>query len=591
MPSEVFEDWIELSIGLLEAEAPNPSKPALFARSYPLPLLRTTGQVEKRKFRVITLENDHLIVVIAPDLGGRIVRLIDKHFNKDILPLPDALTPKPGDARGASLSHGIQVRLSRDEDRSNSMGSSSFQIEEAGDEGESAAVWIGEVDSGSDIGLTIRYSLSPDRMELECQVRAFNRSFRAFDYDPSVVVAFQGLAYFEQSNSGVLLFDPEKACGLALWPGDEPMDSASYAGEEACLNRFAARLDKQLGPRQLDVWSVRIQPLAGVPNLAGASPEAYFGSVDQTLSLRSIEGRPSHEVFLLAGGATLSSPANLSPGVVTTMALDQAPDAVLIRDTQKTEILRSEGALEELAIWSAVVADAPPPAVLPQGLPTKALQRAAFEPPLKHQAHLFLGMDHLAAGRFQEAGMEFESALLYNAEDHLTWWAKAAAARLTGDEAQDQNDLPNAHFLAPLEPLLRAEAFLGQPQSMDRDKSPLLDSLDENPESFVNVACQLIAHGLIKDSVRWIDEALRHQEMAMLHYLLAYCHLKGSGMAFEAAKEVQTALAMPLAPPYPWRPVELEALKLLAETYPADKKLSEMLQLTRLLEPGPAHKS
>ena len=101
---------------------------------------------------------------------------------------------------------------------------------------------------------------------------------------------------------------------------------------------------------------------------------------------------------------------------------------------------------------------------------------------------------------------------MYNADDPLLWWGKAVALRLAGED--NEQELLNAHFLAPLEPALRAESFLSQPINPDGAPSPLLASLAENPEEFIEVACLLIDCGLFDQASRWIDEALRHRDLA-----------------------------------------------------------------------------
>ena len=75
MPTDAFEDALELSIGLLEAVAP----------ASPYPTLRPTGVVEPRSFRAILLENAYLRVTILPGLGGRILSIFDKRTVTEIL--------------------------------------------------------------------------------------------------------------------------------------------------------------------------------------------------------------------------------------------------------------------------------------------------------------------------------------------------------------------------------------------------------------------------------------------------------------------------------------------------------------------------
>jgi uncharacterized protein HemY len=102
--------------------------------------------------------------------------------------------------------------------------------------------------------------------------------------------------------------------------------------------------------------------------------------------------------------------------------------------------------------------------------------------------------------------------------------------------------------------------------------------LELQPETFVEVACRLIEASAIEDAARWIDEALRHQELPMLRFLLAFCHLKFGGKDFEAAKEIQQAVKPEVQPPYPWRSLEIAVLKELSLHF-EESRIQEWLSL------------
>src|SRR5262249_54552632 len=136
--------------------------------------------------------------------------------------------------------------------------------------------------------------------------------------------------------------------------------------------------------------------------------------------------------------------------------------------------------------------------------------------------------------------------------------------------------LLNAHFLAPLEPALRAESYLANP-SQTKEPSAVLRPLGGSPDSFVEVACLLLEANLDKEAATWIDEALRHVDLPMLRYLLAYAHVRGSRMEAQAGEQVALAVRQGKKPPYPWRPLELSALRLLVERFPDDAVLKSYL--------------
>jgi tetratricopeptide (TPR) repeat protein len=222
--------------------------------------------------------------------------------------------------------------------------------------------------------------------------------------------------------------------------------------------------------------------------------------------------------------------------------------------------------------------------VLPPTQDEAALTRATFNVSTRHIAWTRLGMISLAQGDTAEAGERFEQALLYNADDPLLWWEAAAAARVAGRSGDEEPaELLNAHYLSPLEPALRAEAFLSQPVEPGKEPNPLVAPLDEAPESYIEVAAMLVEHGLLSDATRWIDEALRHADLAMLRILLAYCYLSGSRMAAEAASEIQKAEALGLPTPLPWRRVEIDALRAVGSRFPEAVGIRKWLELAERL--------
>jgi len=215
------------------------------------------------------------------------------------------------------------------------------------------------------------------------------------------------------------------------------------------------------------------------------------------------------------------------------------------------------------------------------------LQHASILPTMRAQA-LLLKAASLSGtgGRPVEAAQHLEQALLYNSEDHLAWWHKALLERRLQPETAELADILNAHFLAPLEPALRAEGFLGQPQTMVRDANPILAPLEEAPEQFIEVACALLEINFLAEASRFLDESLRHLDLPILHYLQAYALLSGTNMRVDAAQHVQAAAHSPFAPPFPWRQTEINALKALEVAFPEDPRIKQYLLATTLYK-GP----
>lgn len=197
---------------------------------------------------------------------------------------------------------------------------------------------------------------------------------------------------------------------------------------------------------------------------------------------------------------------------------------------------------------------------------------------LKQSSPRAAGYVLMAASEFAQdnpagAADYIESALLFSGDHPLLWWLKAVAHRLSGELSGDE--LLNAHFLAPGEPCLRAESFLGN-NHQTKEPSPLVAPLADNPGSMLEVACLLLEVGLPSQAHQWIDECLRHREIPMLRYLMAYAHLKFSGMRFEAADQVGRASRVPINPPYPWRRTERIAVETLQREFPKDARLADL---------------
>jgi tetratricopeptide (TPR) repeat protein len=197
---------------------------------------------------------------------------------------------------------------------------------------------------------------------------------------------------------------------------------------------------------------------------------------------------------------------------------------------------------------------------------------------LRVPAYLELAARATERGDYQRADTCYEHALLFNGDDPLAWWAKSVNRRIGNldDENAERTELLNAHYLSPLEPCLRAEAFLAQPRNHGKDPSPLLASFNDVPENFVEVACQLIQARFYEEAAYFIDEALRHQNLGMLHYLHAYLLSRKGGMEMEVASRCQMALKAKF-PPMPYRDLEREILKKLGEKHKLPQPIVDWL--------------
>ncbi len=570
LSSEVFEDALDLQIGLLEAVAPT-------ATSYPYPALQVLGREETRTFRSLVLENSFLRVVVVPALGGRIVSMTDKRTGSEILSRGTSLLPIAGGARGAVIQEGIQFTIDG-ESRLNASGPIDAAMVEA-EEGEPAGIWLAETCGGTGISFHLHLTLPPDRAELAIEARVFNRTNDEIPCNGGFSL-FLGEGDARQFGEGTSWYSAERNVGIAAFSAAS-FEGATFADGSLRVCRFEHA--RYLAPRQVDTWSLTLVPLSGLGTLSGLSTNGGVHLGKEVLRVVTTIERPGHKLLIhTSDGQTLEAPVDLRPDLVLDIPLSDLPSkpiAMVLMGPDREEVLRVDST-EPIALGLHPQATNLERRAI--DLPTE-LKKGTFDLRTRHLAHTLLGSKAMAEGDFAGASESLEQALLYNAEDPLVWWAKAACTRLSGGETAERPELLNAHYLAPLEPILRAEAFLSQSQNMGKEPSGLVAPLDEVPENFIEVACLLIEHGLLVDATRWIDEALRHRDMHMLRYLLAYCYLVGTKMTAEAAEQVAAAARKPLAPPYPWRAVEIRALNAVVDRLGKSERISDLLDLARHL--------
>ncbi len=548
MPADAYDDAIDLQIGLLSAGDPT-------AKSYPYPSLSALGDQEMRRFRTVVLQNAYLTVTILPGLGGRMISIFDKRTGKEILPRSQTLLPQPGGSRGVSLADGLQIQVGV-EDRLNSMGNVDTALERPMDDESPAGVWISETVGGTGISWQAHVHLPADRAELLIETRVLNRT--------RLPVAYRGGISIGIGNGcvrGNTVYVESLDTGFSLYSTEPPFSLPSLQGDRLRFDRDL--VESVLGPRQVDYWSVRLNPWSGLGGDPVAGDQVAILVSENALSIQT------SRVFLGAklmvqttGGRVLESPADLYPERITAIPLGEFTGqiaAVAVQDAAKKVLVLSE-----------VTTASPQP---------DEVWNLSMAMGTRHLAYLLLAERALAQDNLAEADEKLEQALLYNGDDPLMWWLKALVGRLSGAAEEGQTELLNAHYLAPLEPALRAEAFLAQSQEMGKEPNPLLGALEENPENFIEVAAMLTETGRWDQASRWIDEAIRHKDMPMLRYLWAYAYLMGSRMEVQAAEQLNEAAKLEFGPPFPFRAVEIRALRFLTERFPTDLRLAQYVEL------------
>ncbi|MCC7434667.1 MAG: hypothetical protein IT363_08270 [Methanoregulaceae archaeon] len=529
MAIRAFEERIQVEIDAVEALPTAPGDGDDARSAYPLPRLRKLGGRERHEFIAIVLENNWVRATLVPALGGRVLSLqlngtecLGVERDADgvfLLNLTPSLTEGSSSSSGMGsleLFAGLEITL-RGRARRQSLAPLDVQLVEPGHEEDEAVVILGELDPGSSLSWHARISLAANEAALRVGVKVFNRDLAEAGYS-------SGLRW--TGNIGVF-----------AEPGVLPNMGA----------QFADRAGATLGPRLVDNWEAMVIP---VPE-----PPRGVSSVGAVLvrSFLPVVGAPGARVLIQdSAGETLDATFDLEPGHAIDLPEFQA---FQIRDAHKQ-----------------VVAEWPAPEPDPDLL---SLKRDLLHPDRRAATLIALAYRAITADDLGKARQLVDDALGHNQEDHLAWWLRAALHR-----GESEHDLPNAHFLAPMEPLLRAESFLAMAVN-ERDPNPLIAPLADDPDALIEVAVRLGEAGLKDDLARWIDEALRHREVPMLRYILADALLQKSRMAVEAADHVARVAKAPINPPYPWRSYERAVLERLGERFPDDARIAELRQMMR----------
>lgn len=540
-----YESTIELEIERLESVPLTPEIGS--AECYPFPLLEPSGTRSRLEFRTLVLENPYVRVAVAPDLGGRIVEFLDKRSNTAVLPELGSIVA--GGPRGATLNGGIQIGLFDAEgqgERRNALGPVEAVLVPADDDDEPAFIDLYELATGTGLAWRLRVGLAPDQALIHLEFRLHNRTFAQVPLDAGLLFPSDVLG---NASAGVAATFP---------PGSlVPIGGALRRGT-AGIASF-----------QTDVWETTLLPISRFGAASAASEVGVLGIGDGKLELQLAQSLPSGKVVLVRpGGETLEASVPATPNEVLRTEVGEV-DKIVVLDAYKNVRLSWQNGT------SAVKAPLPVPT---SGnhikLTPQSLQEAAKRPVDRAAAHVGLAFQELGEGRNEDAAHHLDNALLYAGDHPLIWWAKA----ITGRDGEDNTELLNAHYLAPLEPALRAESFLRQAESSG-EPSPLVAPLADNPDAMVDVACLLLDAGLLSDLHLWASECLQHRETPMLRYAQAYAHLSKSGMEFEAADQVARASQAPINPPYPWRTTERLILERLNQRFPADARIADLLSL------------
>ncbi|GIV15190.1 MAG: hypothetical protein KatS3mg022_0625 [Armatimonadota bacterium] len=186
-------------------------------------------------------------------------------------------------------------------------------------------------------------------------------------------------------------------------------------------------------------------------------------------------------------------------------------------------------------------------------------------------AFYLLGLCAMRRGDYARADDLLAEALLYNAADIKAWMMRAVVLRLRGELEEAAQVRLQVHLLAPLEPLLRTEAFLSTPASPEADAVSLLRPLAVQPHTFEEVACDYLNAGCPNDAIRILESPSRLglPEMAMGHYLLALAYAR-KGLPAQVVEHALLAARSNTEYLFPWRTEDYLALQQVLARRPDD---------------------
>jgi tetratricopeptide (TPR) repeat protein len=143
-------------------------------RVYPLPFYdRIAEQPVPQAWDVLYLENEFLLVMILPELGGRIHRLVDKTNGADVIYYQPVIKPALVGLAGPWISGGIEFNWPQHHRPSTFM-PADVHIEPGADG--SVTVWLGEHDPMARMKGMHGVCLHPGRAVLEVKARVYNRT-------------------------------------------------------------------------------------------------------------------------------------------------------------------------------------------------------------------------------------------------------------------------------------------------------------------------------------------------------------------------------------------------------------------------------
>jgi len=178
-----FSLWAEVRVQEVEMEIPtyltgpdDPNPPLWNLRIYPYPMQTDiTREKTMKRYKVVILENDFLLVMILPEVGGRILAALDKtNENFDFIYYNHVIKPGLVALRGAWLSGGIEWNFPTLGHTVNTFSPVSYKILK-NDDGSVSCV-VGTLEWVRRMKWDVSITLFPDRSYFKTTIKLFNRT-------------------------------------------------------------------------------------------------------------------------------------------------------------------------------------------------------------------------------------------------------------------------------------------------------------------------------------------------------------------------------------------------------------------------------
>jgi hypothetical protein len=329
---------------------------------------------------------------------------------------------------------------------------------------------------------------------------------------------------------------------LAITPVRHAAESFAIGGAVGIVGSTFGYRDWPLQPQATANLEARILP-SSLGRIDVASEHATARLDTNALTIAAAQAITGNT--LVVGSSeeperTFQLNLDLSPDKPTRIALDSIPIAVdrfRLRD-QRGRVLLSN-------------AEPPPSPPIERKLGSprsledlltddRALASAEREAGSEHAAAFARALLRMRAQDWETALEHLEDATILRGDNPLAWWAKAWCERqLGGDPA---NELANAHYLAPLDPVLKGDAYLAAP--MDAKPAALLDAWGEDPQPYLEFADLLTHAGQHEARAQWLEEARRRAPCSLFERLLAAAH-REHGRDLAASEHLKFAETAP----------------------------------------------